>query len=67
MKTETIRAWTEEELDDQIGQARRELFNLRVQKATGRLDQALRLRMARRDVARLLTVCHERRCAAKPE
>ncbi len=68
IKTETIRAWSAEELDDQLVQARRELFNLRVQKATRQLDQSLRLRTARRDLARLLTVRHEqRRLANKAE
>lgn len=67
MKTEAIRALTTDELDDQLGQARRELFNLRVQKATRQLDQSLKLRIARRDLARLLTVRHERQGADQAE
>ncbi len=61
MKTETIRSWADEELNDQVVNARRELFNLKVQKAMRQLDQSLRLRNARRDLARLLTIRHERR------
>lgn len=64
IKTETIRAWEDEELETQLAQAKRELFNLKVQQATRQIDQALRLRGARRDVARLLTIRHERRRAA---
>ncbi len=67
MKTETIRSWPDEELETQIVQARRELFNLKVQQATRQIDQALLLRGARRDVARMLTLRHERRRAAKTE
>ncbi len=64
MKTETIRSWPDEELETQLAQAKRELFNLKVQQATRQIDQALRLRGARREVARILTLRHERRRAA---
>ncbi len=67
MKTETIRSWSDEELEEQLVQARRELFNLNVQQATRQLDQSLRLRTARRELARMLTLRHERRHAAGAE
>ncbi|HLI14922.1 MAG TPA: 50S ribosomal protein L29 [Acidimicrobiales bacterium] len=39
-----------------LAEARQELFNLRFQLATGRLDNVSRLRVLRREIARLLTI-----------
>jgi large subunit ribosomal protein L29 len=44
-----------EELEGQLNETRRELFNLRFQLATGQLDNFSRMREVRRDVARMLT------------
>ena len=44
------------ELVNKLSEARRELFNLRFQAATGRLDNSARVTQVRRDIARLLTV-----------
>ena len=43
-----------------MADTRRELFNLRFQSATGALENSARLRMAKREIARILTVRHER-------
>jgi len=43
------------ELSDRLAEARRELFNLRFQRATGQLDNTARLGQVRREVARVLT------------
>jgi large subunit ribosomal protein L29 len=43
------------ELEDRLVEARRELFNLRFQKATGQLDNTARVRHVRKEVARVLT------------
>jgi len=43
-----------------MAETRRELFNLRFQSATGALENSARLRMAKREIARILTVRHER-------
>ncbi len=51
---------TDAELDDTLGDRRKELFNLRFQSATGALDNSARLRSAKREIARILTVRHER-------
>ena len=51
---------TDEELDDTLGDRRKELFNLRFQSATGALENSARLRSAKREIARILTVRHER-------
>jgi large subunit ribosomal protein L29 len=53
----------EDELVHRLGEARRELFNLRFQLATGQLDNNARLGQVRRDVARILTVLREREIA----
>ncbi|MCX7819717.1 MAG: 50S ribosomal protein L29 [Kiritimatiellae bacterium] len=63
MKARAIREWTDDELRVQIEQARRELFNLRMQPAVGRLERPSRIREVRRDLARMETVRTERRKA----
>jgi len=47
-------------LTDALRTARRELFGLRFQHATGELENTARLRQAKRDVARALTVIRQR-------
>jgi large subunit ribosomal protein L29 len=47
-------------LTDHLQTARRELFGLRFQHATGELEDTSRLRLAKREVARTLTVVRER-------
>jgi large subunit ribosomal protein L29 len=47
-------------LADALRTARRELFGLRFQHATGELENTSRLRQAKRDVARALTVVRQR-------
>ncbi len=49
-----------DELATRLGDARRELFNLRFQLATGQLDNPARVGQVRREVARMLTVLRER-------
>ncbi len=51
---------TTEELDVRLAETRQELFNLRFQSATGALENSARLRTAKREIARILTVRHER-------
>ena len=50
-----IRELDDEELANKLLEARKELFNLRFQSATGRLDNNARVTQVRRDIARLLT------------
>ena len=61
---EEYRQMDEEELYGRLGQAKQELFNLRFQLVTGRLDNSSRLGHVRRDVARIMTVMREREIAA---
>ena len=60
MKPADLRDMTDAELREHIATARRELFGLRFQHATGELDSTASLRAAKREVARALTVARER-------
>ena len=63
-RTQDIRAWNDQELADQLAEAREELFNLRFQVVTGQLDNVSRIRQVRRDVARIKTILREQEIAA---
>jgi len=60
VKANDVRSLLDEELIDKVSQLRRELFNLRFQRSTGQLANTARFGSARRDLARVLTVMHER-------
>ena len=64
MKAKNIREWTPEELRHEYDEKTKELFNLRVQQATGQLEKPSQLRALRRDVARIRTVETERKKGA---
>ncbi|HXY85711.1 MAG TPA: 50S ribosomal protein L29 [Gaiellaceae bacterium] len=51
---------TDEELEDALHDRRQELFNLRFQSVTGALDSTARLKTTKREIARILTIRHER-------
>ena len=51
---------TDDELERRLADTRQELFNLRFQSATGALENTTRLRLAKREIAQILTVQHER-------
>jgi large subunit ribosomal protein L29 len=59
MKAREIRAMTSDELRQKLDDAYEELFNLRFQFSTGRLENFNRLTEVKRDVARLKTVVRE--------
>ena len=59
-----LRLLGDTELVERLGEARRELFNLRFQLATGQLDNSARLGLVRKDIARLSTFAREREIAA---
>ena len=61
MRPDEIRDLTVEEVDDAIDEAREELMNLRFQISTGELTDHNRLRVTRRQIARLLTILGEMR------
>jgi large subunit ribosomal protein L29 len=60
LKASQLRDLTNEELEEKMGETRKELFNLRFQSATGALENSARLRSAKREIARILTVKTER-------
>ena len=55
MKATDIRELTEEELEHSIEEHRREALNLRLEAQTGQLENTARIRLVRRDLARLFT------------
>jgi large subunit ribosomal protein L29 len=59
-----LRSLGDHELVERLSEARRELFNLRFQLATGQLDNSARLGAVRKDIARLATFVREREIAA---
>ena len=59
-----MRLLGDHELVERLVEARRELFNLRFQLATGQLDNSARLGLVRKDIARLSTFMREREIAA---
>jgi large subunit ribosomal protein L29 len=65
MKAKDIRELTPDELRVQVEQAKKEMFNLRMQQAAAQLEKPSRLRELRRDVARMRTVQLERERGAQ--
>jgi len=60
IKADELRELSNEELITKLREAKAELFNLRVQGATGQLDNNRRLPVIRRDIARIYTIMRER-------
>jgi large subunit ribosomal protein L29 len=60
MKPNELRDINDNLLRDHIATVRRDVFGLRMQHATGELENTARLRMVRRDLARALTVARQR-------
>ena len=61
MKTNELRKLTTEDLTKKITECKEELFNLRMQKATGMLEKPSRIHELRKEVARINTILNERR------
>ena len=59
MKAKDIRDMTKDELSVKVSELKEELFNLRFQMATGQLENPMRLREVRKDIARTKTVIRE--------
>ena len=58
-----IREMTNTELIEALAEAKEEKFNLRFQLATNQLDNHARIKAVKQDIARILTVLHERELA----
>ena len=61
MKAADARAMTVDQLDDELLKLKKEQFNLRFQRATGQLENTARVRVIRRDIARIKTVAKQKR------
>ena len=66
MRAEEIRELTDDEIDARIAELAEERFRLRIRGATQTLEDPLRLRSLRKDVARLKTILRQRQLAATP-
>jgi len=62
-----LRGLTDSELDQRLQEAYQELLNLRFRKATKQLDNTARIRVVRRDIARMKTVMRAREVEAEGE
>jgi large subunit ribosomal protein L29 len=60
MKVKELRDMTVEELDQQLQDFKKEVFNLRLQQATAQLENAARIKDLRRSIARLKTIQNEK-------
>jgi len=60
VKSSELRAMTVEEMSQKENDLRRELFNLRFQQATGEIENPMRIRAVRKDIAKVLTVKSEK-------
>ena len=65
LRARELRDLTEEELEHRLADTRKELFNLRFQAATGALENTTRLKLLRREVARILTVQYDKNSKQK--
>jgi len=64
MKVADVRAMTLDQLDDEVLKMKKEQFNLRFQRATGQLENTARVRIIRRDIARMKTIAAQKRAGA---
>ena len=60
MNASELREKTPDQLRDQLVQLKKEAFNLRFQQATGQLENTARMRVVKRDAARVLTILNEK-------
>ncbi len=60
MRPSELRTMTIEELRQKEKELRKELFNLRFQKATGEIQNPMRIKAVRKDIARILTIITEK-------
>jgi large subunit ribosomal protein L29 len=64
MKAADARAMSLDQLDDEVLKLKKEQFNLRFQRATGQLENTSRVRVIRRDIARMKTIAAQKRVGA---
>jgi large subunit ribosomal protein L29 len=64
MKSADVRAMSLDQLDDEVLKLKKEQFNLRFQRATGQLENTSRVRVIRRDIARMKTIAAQKRAGS---
>jgi large subunit ribosomal protein L29 len=60
MKTRELRDLSNEELQSKATDLKKEMFNLRIQQAMGQIENPMRLRMLRKDIAKAKTLLKEK-------
>jgi large subunit ribosomal protein L29 len=60
-----LKTMSDDQLNDELLKLKKEQFNLRFQRATGQLENSSRVRIVRREVARIKTVAAQKRAAGK--
>jgi len=65
MKAKALRELSNNELQEKLVEFKSELFNLRFQLATGQLENPMRVREVKRDIARVKTILRERELKAE--
>ncbi|HZP20052.1 MAG TPA: 50S ribosomal protein L29 [Bauldia sp.] len=61
MKAADARLMSADQIADELAKLKKEQFNLRFQRATGQLENTSRVRVIRREIARLATIANEKR------
>jgi large subunit ribosomal protein L29 len=62
--TEKFKGLSLDQLDDELLKLKKEQFNLRFQRASGQLENTARVRIVRREIARIMTIARQKRGAA---
>ena len=60
-----LRALTDDQLEEEALKLKKEQFNLRFQRASGQLQDTTRIRVVRRDIARMKTIAAQKRVGKK--
>ncbi|MBU6474430.1 MAG: 50S ribosomal protein L29 [Alphaproteobacteria bacterium] len=66
MKTADLRAKSQDELQQSLMDLRKEQFNFRFQKTTGKIEDTSRIRTVRRDIAKIKTLLNETKSGKEP-
>ena len=64
MKADDVRVMTPDQLSDELLKLKKEQFNLRFQRASGQLENTARIRLIRRDIARIKTEASAKRAGS---
>jgi len=59
--TEKFKGLTVDQLDEELVKLKKEQFNLRFQRASGQLENTARVRVVRREIARIMTIARQKR------